>query len=208
MNANEYSFHSLYHKICYIELNDKIKNVFNAPIELKLNPSATGFIVYGYIDHECGFTFELLAQAKKNIFGIKLLEEIPKTHLFKLRNWHLSNSELIILNSNNYPQFKEICEFINNNYFINNDLEELRSLKLIDSLRYKENADDVQVILFGNSFHPEVVWVRLENIVHQTTFGGILLNEPNQNFGIHKDDLINIVLIQTENGYAFIYQKQ
>ena len=42
-----------------------------------------------------------------------------------------------------------------------------------------------------DGFDREVVWVRLTD-VHESELQGILLNEPNQNFGCHARDLLKM----------------
>ena len=61
MLTKDCNFRDIYHKVCFIECADQIQNlkkVFN------VSKKDNGVLAYGYIDHEDGFTFEVLTTGK------------------------------------------------------------------------------------------------------------------------------------------------
>ena len=203
MKVNEYCFYDLYHKICYLERNEQTNQLFGSKMPFKLDNSATGFVVYGYIDHECGFTFEIIGLAKKNIFGLKIIQIIENNSL-KLRSGNNANAEIKILNYEDYPMFHNKINNINKIYYYGEDIENTRKNRLIDKFRYNENPDDVQVLLFSKDLNPEVVWVRLKSEIDKNRFTGTLLNEPFNNYGIHKDNILTFELVKNQGDTILI----
>jgi hypothetical protein len=74
------------------------------------------------------------------------------------------------------------------------DQKTIRGLAWLDPFRAHGFFDDVMTILPGIGGNvPELVWVRLEKYLPETDrFQGILLNEPFRDYGIHRNDLLEI----------------
>ena len=105
--------------------------------------------------------------------------------------------------SNNVCDF-EIVTIINDVYYKNEDVIPTRMIKEIDHLRFNGFPDDIAVILFKDEVQPEQVWVRLKHIKDNTLYG-ILLNEPNADFGVYKGDLIQVLFTTIEDEVKAVY---
>jgi len=71
----------------------------------------------------------------------------------------------------------------------------------IDQFRAPGFFDDVSVILISknNEYTPEVVWVRLDEMMEGgMVFRGQLLNEPNADFGVHSGEIIQVFYVENE----------
>ena len=64
-----------------------------------------------------------------------------------------------------------------------------RDVEELDPFRNREYPDDVQVYVAAKGMQIELVWVRLYGL-QDNEITGILLNEPDQDFGIHERDII------------------
>ncbi len=66
MKAAEISFRDVYHRVCFVKAG---KNYEAMTQHLPNHEQGNGTLVYGYIDHQCGLTYEILACAKQNESG-------------------------------------------------------------------------------------------------------------------------------------------
>lgn len=206
MKVQNINFYGLYKKIVYLE-NNKFKNLsqnfINSGI-CKINKFCSGLLAYGYIDYECGMTFEILAQAQKNILGkINIYNDLSDVSL-KFRIESVFDSDVHILNKNNYLQFANKINFIDENYKVNDDLEKTRLVRKIDHLRYNQNPDDVAVLFVTETNKIEQIWVRLTKMECSTRFYGTILNEPQQNFGVHIGDIVDFSLVDIDGEIVFV----
>jgi hypothetical protein len=74
------------------------------------------------------------------------------------------------------------------------DLRIIREFTWLDPFRAPGFFDDVMAILPGKDMEvPEIVWVRLFRYVPDINrFQGILLNEPFRDYGIHRNDTVDV----------------
>jgi len=87
------------------------------------------------------------------------------------------------------------------------ELSRIRNRVDLDQFRAPGYFDDVQVALFSkNQEHrPEVVWVRLEEMSEDARlFRGTLLNEPNNDFGVHVGDIISVFYVSNKDACLLI----
>lgn len=193
------NFRDLLHKIIYIQLDSK--NKLDSKIEI-LNED-DGFLAYGYIDYDAGFSFQVLCSA--NIRNNKLsYGKIQNDVGIIIRKNILNSSECINMDycDIDFSQFRKITEQIDMNYkCFNKQTEEMRNFRFLDTLRNADFPDDIQVLLLKEGFKPEQVWVKCWKYTENELFG-ILLNEPDQNFEIHHGYTISFA--PTRNGDEII----
>lgn len=82
-------------------------------------------------------------------------------------------------------------------YYETEQLYEIRNREDIGRFRSSGYFDDVSVILIAKDQEriPEVVWVRLEEMQEGgTQYWGELLNEPDDDFGVHVGDMLHVTL--------------
>ena len=161
---------------------------------------ADGVLLYGYIDHEMGFTFDVRGIVKQYDEEFVLLEKQPDELRTMVRAGTVKDEEAIIFDDNCefYETFKDYLVLLVENYERNKDLLETREMSFLDDLRDPEYVDDVQVHLFKEGLNPETCWVRLEGLGDHYLIGN-LLNEPDQDFGYHKGETIGFAMQKLED---------
>lgn len=80
----------------------------------------------------------------------------------------------------------------------NEDLDLIRSIADIDVYRDDTFFDDVQVVLAGDDLKPEIVWIKTEKILDDDLFAGVLLNEPYEDFGVHRGDAVRFINVHED----------
>jgi len=189
------SFREMYHQVCYISLgNDLIGSIEG----FSKGEDADGAIVYGYIDHEAGFTFELLSLAQyEGDKGIRCFGGNNEL-TFKLRLGGVAESEMVVLDASGAGEYIEKIKMINDGYECSEGIAITRDIELIDESRSPEYPDDVLVYLLKENLEPEGCWVRCEG-VSDSRIQGILLNEPDQDFGVHEGDIISFGIMKQDD---------
>lgn len=197
MEVREFHFRQLLHKICYIEGN--VSQVVRD--EFLSDENITGYIGYGYIDHQAGFTFETLACARKMGEDIVIYPGNDyMTYKNRLRNE--MNKELLILEEDKYDfsSFSKKCEKINALYNEDEEIQALRDIKELDHIRSNEFPDDALVTLYKEGINPERAWFRLEGFNENYIQARLLHELTNSAFEMHEGDVRNIALMQDEAG--------
>lgn len=194
--VRECNFRTLLNKMCYIEedVNRVVLEEFPSTEEV------TGFVGYGYIDHQAGFTFETMACAIKKGECITVL---PGNDFmtFKYRMRNVMNKEVSILDEKDYDAsfFTKKIEKIEKLYNDDVEIEALRDIEEIDHIRSNEFPDDVLVILYKDDVKPEKAWFRLEGL-NETYIQGRLLHElSKKEYGLYEGDVCNLSLMQDDN---------
>lgn len=148
---------------------------------------------YGYIDHEEGFIFEILGLAKKTEESYMFYESIPDVS-FKLCLGSILEEDFMYIDIEQ-PElqntYHEQIEHINTRYRVNTEIETIRSMNELDAYRDIEYPDNLQVYLFKEGFSYEIVYVRSESLSSHC-LRCILLNEPYQELGIHRNEWIDV----------------
>jgi len=71
---------------------------------------------------------------------------------------------------------------------------QIMGMRCLDQFRAKGFPHDVQVLLFAKEKSPEMVWARTRWYDERTgIFTCILLNEPNQDFKVHKNETVEVI---------------
>jgi hypothetical protein len=83
--------------------------------------------------------------------------------------------------------------------------EPLRHLALLHPLRAEGYPDDIKFLLPTDTKHRgEVVWGRLENSIDDHRFECELLNEPDQDFGLHAGERVVISVQEVPKGVSSV----
>ena len=190
-------FRPFYHKFVYIDN-------FNAYRDLVRDcdfKEEMGVIAYGYIDEAAGLSFQIACFACIKDDELKLFEK-PNDSVLIIRIGSLNDCKYLNLNSSlvDFERFNDMVKQINEWYDTDNSAkEEIRSFEFLDQFRHPSFPDDIAVLLLRGDNNPEKVWVTANHISDQKIMGE-LLNEPNQDFGVHKGDTIRIIPYQDPNG--------
>jgi len=98
-------------------------------------------------------------------------------------------------------------------------LKATRDCSAIDALRAEGYFDDVHALLAATviidvqsdkpiTLTPEIVWVRLKEYSDETRqFKGVLLNQPHQEFGIKKNDVVSLLPVKVQGEVMLIIRK-
>lgn len=89
-------------------------------------------------------------------------------------------------------------------YDVPDDVEKTRYMTFLDASRDENCIDDVLVFLIKDELKMEGCWVRIIGLGDHW-FIGILLNEPNQDFGYHAGDKITFFVQETEDKQVVCY---
>ena len=190
MKVYETNFRETYKQICLLtgeEILAKVnlRDIFDYPVEEKMD----GFLTYGYIDEETGFKFKILASAQIDGDKIKVFSASYKK-VVAFRRAEIEDVEIKILPDKYASAFTDKIKILEDNFAFDKDKEKTRYIKTIDSLRHPNFPDDVAVYFHGENLQPEQAWVRCTS-VEGNLLTGTLLNDLQQDFGVHSGDKIN-----------------
>lgn len=195
MKYSEVGFRAFYRSYVAVPLKENLKAVVeNFPGADR----ADYILTYGYIDHTAGMTLEVLAVGKKVEKGFTFEDGNNETSS-KIRIGSIMEDECYYFGDDNnlYERYKDKVDMVND-YHVNEDIESFRELDFLDELRSPEYPDDVLVYLLKNGNQPEGCWARMEALKDRQIIG-ILLNEPDQDFGYHEGEKIAFYVQQTED---------
>lgn len=200
--VSQLSFRDMYHRGCFFAMNDYLAELLEAA---KIGADgADGALGYGYIDNEAGFTFEILASAKRA--GDRFIP-LPNdgTVSLKVRRGSAAHWNIILHPDVDTTPFEETIRFINEGYFKNEGFEFFRGMDVIDELRHPDFPDDLRVLFMKEGQEGvEICWVRSMDVAEDHVIGK-LLNEPYKDFGVHEGDTIPFGIVKDGEDYVCVY---
>ena len=187
MKLNELNFAEVYHQVIFIkneEALNQIKDMFES------DEGDNGILAYGYVDNQAGTTFEVLCAACVTDEQITYKQGNPNVS-HKFRRGSIANDEISLFQDQAiFSEFKEKIEMINDGYKVKNPaVEQMRMIRQLDNSRNADYPDDVLVYLIKEGLQPERCWVKCIHLDENSLYG-ILLNEPSQDFGMRKNEMI------------------
>lgn len=200
MLTKDCNFRDIYHKVCFIECANQIQNlkkVFN------VSKKDNGVLAYGYIDHEDGFTFEVLTTGKfeNGVLSRGLGNDEVS---MKFRKSSVNDREIRIYEDRSlFKEYNEKFKTIDTFFADTEDVDKTRGIREIDSCRHEDFPDDVIIYLVKDGLNPETVWVRCEKAEKQGVKAK-LISEPKQDFGVHTNDFVVFRPAKNENGILCI----
>lgn len=155
-----------------------------------------GVFVWPYIDQQAGLSFRYLCPA--NVDGVNWVAlERDKSILALFRAGALENAVWCPTGIDPHD-FEELTFETDKAYEPDNEaVWKLRELVFIDPIRHPLFPDDIQAFLVKEGFHTEQVWLNLCDLRDNVIFGR-LLNEPDQNLGVHEGDVLPLALGKDE----------
>lgn len=192
---DNYDFRQIINKLIIIK-NKDIGKKFSDELT---NTDFDSILTYCYVDEEAGITFECLSNYNNK--NGTILHDLRDDSFYKIRFGAVINDDFTIFDKND-TGIKELDNKINMismHYDKNEDTKELRKCEIFDAFRVKGFPDDIMIYLVKEGLNTEKLYVKLFKIDGQKTFGK-LLNEPHQNFGIHLNDIIEILIVQYGGG--------
>ena len=196
MNYLQYGFRFFYH--CFAVFDKEVIAEYRD--DFKRYDRADLVLVYGYIDHEHGFSFDVLALSCMKDGRIEAIELRPENKRIILRARDVAEEDVSVIE--NDAQFKEyFARYISDiaeNHEQNEGILETRDMAFLDDLRDPYNIDDVEAYLFKEGLDPEISHIRIEGHGEHYLIG-VLLEEPEQNFDYHKGEEVVFAMKRTQD---------
>ena len=195
MKLSELNFRAMLQRFVLIPMDDSIRELINY---LPNPQEIDGLLTYLYYDRDRGLTFEVLSPVSIEDKRVELLPEITECTI-KIRKETLGDCDVMLFgNEELYERFEDRIAMIDEAYGVNDEIAFTRSIDLLDDVRNSTYIDDVMVYVLKDGFEMEGCWVRIDGIA-ETYLYGTLLNEPNQNMGVHEGDKLPFVLAIDRN---------
>ena len=163
--------------------------------------TADSFLGYGYIDAENGrLSLVVLAPAQRMEEGVAIqqmlqdasviirVEDLTEEDYFDIGGTEEADKQL-------RAQFGPIVEEIDAKNDESEDVKRARGMRFLDGLRHETRPDNVKVRIGKPGIAPETVWMRIIG-VGEHDFTGVLLEEPLDDFGVHRGDTFTFGLQQ------------
>ena len=192
MKLSDCNFRDLYRKCVILKTNfEHAKEMFWEHFSYAPPANMNAILCLCYIDSIAGMSFDFLTFANF---------ENGEIDFSGYRNELEGNIMLIIRYDNDFEAkiytgdasvFSDRVKMIDESYHCDEKVLPTRNIKEIDHLRYIQNPDDIGVLLLKDGLQTEQVWVRLSGI-ENGNLAGLLLNEPNSDFGVHMNDRVNV----------------
>ena len=192
---NDFNFREVINKIVIIK-NVQIGEQLASD---KKKEKSDAILCYCYIDEECGISFEYLADYITD--NEKVFNNLKKDTMYKIRFENVKDDEYLIYKKDK-TEIEDIdtkIDMIVEGYDKNEGTKELRTYPIFDHLRVKGYPDDCELYLVKEGLNTEKLFVKLYKTEENRTFGK-LLNEPFQNFGVHRNDIIEIFTVKYQSG--------
>ena len=155
-----------------------------------------GALMYGYIDHNAGFTFEIMAlETKKQNIEYRI---VPIGVSCKIPRFDVQEMNIEILDNVNVDLFQDKIDIFAKATQVSRELEELRLYKELDPSRHLEYPDDVMVYFLEEGKEPEACWIRLEGMQDGKMYGTVL-TALHQDFGVKEKDTVYFGMTQMED---------
>ena len=155
-----------------------------------------GALMYGYIDHNAGFTFEIMAlETKKQNIEYRI---VPIGVSCKIPRFDVQEMNIEILDNVNVDLFQDKIDIVAKTTQVSKELEELRLYKELDPSRHLEYPDDVMVYFLEEGKEPEACWIRLEGMQDGKMYGTVL-TALHQDFGVKEKDTVYFGMTQMED---------
>ena len=195
MKLSECSFRGLYRQCIILKGKrtlDTAKEMLEKHLyELPINMDSV--LCYCYIDAYAGMSFDFLCLAYFDT-GEPDFKSYEKLLAEKIRLFYrygaVQDDEIKFFLSD-VSVFNRRSAMIDEGYHRDEKVLPTRTIKEIDHLRYIQNPDDIGVLLRKDGLQTEQVWVRLSG-VENGNLAGLLLNEPNSDFGVHTGDTVHV----------------
>ena len=202
MYYKETGFRGWYRRFVAFPMKDEYKlPMINYPQIEKANC----LLAYGYIDREAGLTLEVLATGFEQEERCTFFDP-PERARFSLSGERMENEEFLLMDDRDKRLSSRYGKKLAGlqKYAAGGEIEKTREMRFLDDSRHPFFPDDVQVYLMRQGLKPEPCWTRISGLA-ENWIKGVLLNEPEQDFGCHQGEEVAINLDHTEDGKVICY---
>ena len=198
------NWRNIANSMIYIRCPDKLEVLRKAGFEVVGRND--GVLALCFVDHLKGVCFYVIAAAHIGQERVFVSKENKSSQLVfpigELGGCLYLNQDFIEADLSHYYSYvDEIMKEFEKDY---EEAVDLRKILELDDFRDPQFPDNIEVVLLAKGLEQEKVWIRA------TQFGlnciyGILLDEPKQDFGVHKDDLIDLMLIERDGKMCTVH---
>lgn len=191
------SFRNLYRTFLFIKCPDMLKSIEDT---FEVSEKDDGVFALGYIDHEAGLSFRVIASAHFENEKIIIGKEKSDV-MFIFRAGFLQECSYVRFDANEMD-YVPYYDYVEQAMSYDKDLEgavEARDIELLDLFRHPEYPDDIEIYFVGENIEPENMWLRISRVEENALYGKVL-DEPAQKIGIHLGDEIDFVLVKQKDG--------
>ncbi len=178
---------------------------------------------YVYVDHDAGISLKVEGLSFDEGEPAPEMESVSRfirdSVSLKFRFAVIQMLDLTILDKDerNRLSLAEHPDWLQ--FYESPELKATRNCSAIDNLRAEGYFDDVHAILPATiiidvqsdkpiTLTPEIVWVRLKDYSEATKqFSGILLNQPHQEFGVKKNDVVSLMPMKINGDVMLVIRK-
>lgn len=198
-SISDFSFRQLNQHI-FVLFDDE--NAFKgaSSVGFEYQDGDNALLLYGYIDHEAGISFEALCFARAEDGSIDFRPGREDASC-KLRYDSINGSLLRLtdedIDAENHDFISKIA-MVNKFYKANPVAEKLREIVSLDPSRSPQFPDDILVIFIKEGYNPEGIWGRIAGFDGEYVTVQIL-NGPWGDFGLSEGDLVPIELVPVED---------
>lgn len=202
MYYKDTGFRALYKNFIAFSLKDNLRKCIESYPDAD---KANCILTYGYIDRDAGLTMEILAAGIKDGDDFTFFDTSSETRA-AVRVGAVIEDEFFILDDEDGGLSKRYSEKLDmlGHYAVSDEIEETRKMAFLDKLRHEYYPDDVMFFLVKQGLNSEGCWARLTGFGDHYIIGS-LLNEPDQDFGIHNGDEITLFIQKQEDGSIILY---
>lgn len=200
-SLDQVNFRELYHQFLLVEDIDIKTKALIKKTEYKIRPDDNAMLVFGYIDHAAGISFELLAAAHVFEDGTISLGPMNETASFKFRYGSFAGKVSRFTDKARVIPYLGRADLIIKGYQCSDDVEKIRQMPELDALRAPGYPDDIVVHFIKEGYRPEGIWCRAEGIdSKERLFIMKMLNEPHAPFGRHEGDTVLVKAFRMDDG--------
>lgn len=169
---------------------------------------ANAGIGYVYIDHDAGISMKVeclctIRSRKDPIDAVLCLDDMVSlklrySALKKLTLYKFTIGQIQDMGISPVPDWLKFYE--------TPEIASIRRLAWLDPFRAPGFFDDVMAVLPGTGGNkPEIIWIRLKRYFEDIDrFYGTLLNEPFRDYGIHRNDLIEVQVARNSDEITLV----
>lgn len=200
-NLDIVNFRYLDHSFLLVKNIDFKTRMLIEKAGFKIRPDDNAMLVYGYIDHTAGLSFELMCAACVYDDDSVSFEPVSKTASFKFRYGAFQGDVKQFTDRNLLAPFIHRAEMINEGYKCNDAILEVRDIVEVDPSRAPGYPDDIVVFFIKEGYRNEGIWCRVEDADPERGLIQMrMLNQPNAPFGKNQGDIVDVALVKMDDG--------
>lgn len=167
----------------------------------RIRQDDNSMLIYGYIDHTAGLSFELMCAACVFEDGSVAFEPASKDTTFKFRYGSFQGDVEQFTDKALLAPYIDKAKTINAGYKYKDSIMQIRDIVKLDPSRAPGYPDDILVFFYKDGYRGEGIWCRVEDLdMERRKIQMRMLNQPNAPFGKNLGDIIDVSLMRMDDG--------